>query len=108
MKYLAQCIKIAGEEICGPTGFMGGKSDVTLADIINQIIKFLYPIAALLLFFFLVWGGYSYLTSAGNPEKIKAAQAKITTAIIGFILLMTSYLIAKVVAAVFNLGGGVI
>lgn len=107
-KYLAQCIKVAGEEICGPSNFMGGKRDVSLGDIISQIIKFLYPMAALILFFFLVWGGYDYLTSAGNPEKIKAGQGKITSAIIGFILLMVSYLAARVIATIFNLGEGIL
>lgn len=107
-KYLAQCIKVAGEDICGPTSFMGGKSDVTLGDIIGQILKFLYPIAGLILFFFLFWGGFDYLTSAGNPEKIKAGQGKITTAVIGFILLMISYLAARLIAAIFNLGEGIL
>lgn len=108
MRYIAQCIKIAGQEVCGPANFMGGRSDVKLADIINLLIAFIYPLSGVILFFILVWGGYQYLTSAGNAEKVKAAQGKISSGLIGFVLLMVSYLIVRVIIRIFGLGEGII
>ena len=64
--------------------------------------------AALMLFFILVWGGYDFLMSHGAAEKVKSAQAKITAGIVGFVLLMLSFLIVKLISYIFNLGGGII
>jgi hypothetical protein len=106
--YLAQCVIIAGEKICGPiptpTG-AGGGGNITVADIINKLVAFIFPLSGILLFFFLVWGGYDFLLSAGNPEKLKSGQAKMTSAVIGFILLASSYLLVKLIALVFGLRG---
>jgi hypothetical protein len=51
----------------------------------------------------LIWGGYGYMTSAGDPEKIEGAKAKITTSIIGVVLLVLSLFLVRVVAFVFGL-----
>lgn len=103
-RYLAQCVKIAGQEICGPVEIDGG--EVTLATIINQLLyKLIFPIAGVLLFLYLVWGGYEFLLSGGNPERVKSGKAKITSAIVGFILLVFSYLIARLIALIFGLEG---
>jgi hypothetical protein len=49
-------------------------------------------------------GSFSYLTSAGNPEKTKKARATLTYAILGTILFACSFLIIKTVDVLF-LGG---
>lgn len=77
-----------------------------IADIINIVVKLLFPLAGILLFFFLVWGGYNFLVSGGDPEKVKAGKAKITSALIGFVLLVLSYFITSLIARIFGLGGG--
>lgn len=107
MKYLAQCVRIVGEEICGPLTASGGE-EIKLAYVINIILNFIFGISTLILFFIFVWGGYDFLTSQGNPEKIKSAQAKITSGIIGFILLVSSYLIARLIGKIFGLGSGIL
>jgi len=105
MKHLlAQQITINGHIITGPLD----PSIATLGDLVNKVIIFIYPLAAIVLFFVLVLGGYDYLTSRGAADKIKAAQAKITTGIIGFVLLLLSYLVVKIVTIIFGLGGGII
>ncbi len=58
----------------------------------------------LVLFIMLVVGAFSYLSSFGNPEKIKKAQGTIKFAIIGFALFMASFLILKIIDVLF-LGG---
>ncbi|MEK7070627.1 MAG: hypothetical protein AAB966_02365 [Patescibacteria group bacterium] len=101
MKYLAQTIKINGQSIQGPLDGID-----TISDIINNVLPFIISIAAIILFFVLVWGGYDYILSQGRPEKVKAGKAKITTGLIGFGLLILSFLMVRVIAVVFGLGGG--
>lgn len=58
----------------------------------------------LVLFIMIVIGAFNYLTSFGNPEKVKKAQGTIKMAVIGFILFLGSYLILNIIDILF-LGG---
>nr|MBP9690945.1 hypothetical protein [Candidatus Woesebacteria bacterium] len=60
----------------------------SLTDVVNVVTTFLYPFAGVILLLILIWGGYDYLSSGGDPEKVKSGQAKITAGVIGFVLLM--------------------
>ncbi len=71
--------------------------------IISMLLSFLYAIAAVILFFLFVWGGFDILTSQGNEEKVSSGGQKITSGIIGFILLLLAFFITRVVAFVFGL-----
>lgn len=101
--YFAQSFKIGGQQIQGPL-----KDINNLSDIVNIIVLFIYPLAGVLLFLYLVWGGYDFLLSRGNPEKIKAGQGKMTAAIVGFVLLIMSYLLVKLIANIFGLGSEIL
>lgn len=57
-----------------------------------------------LLFVMFVIGSFNYLTSLGNPEKIKKAQGTLKFAVVGFILFVSAYLILNVIDILF-LGG---
>lgn len=96
---LAQRVKIGEQEIYGP---LTGKVE-TIGDIVNRVMGFFVPFVGIILTFTFVWAGYDLLTSGGNPEKVKSAKAKLTTAIIGVIILVSSFLIAKLAAYIFNL-----
>jgi TRAP-type C4-dicarboxylate transport system permease small subunit len=102
-KLLSQNVNINGQQITGP--LVGIDS---LAGLINKVMNFLIPLAAIILLLVLILGGYDYMMSQGNPEKVKSAQAKLTTAIVGFILLLISYMLVRVIAFIFGLGGGII
>ena len=41
----------------------------------------------------LVWGGFEWLTSAGNDEKVKSGTQTMVWAVIGVILVFASYLL---------------
>ncbi|MCS7093485.1 MAG: hypothetical protein NZL96_03655 [Patescibacteria group bacterium] len=58
----------------------------------------------LVLFVMFVYGSFQYLTSFGNPERVKKAQAIFRYALIGLIVFISSYLILTVIDILF-LGG---
>lgn len=60
----------------------------------------------LVLFIMILVGGFSYLTSFGNPEKVKKAQGTLKYALFGFLLFVGSYLILRIVQVLFLQGGG--
>jgi hypothetical protein len=72
----------------------------SLAGFINQAINFIFPLAGLILFVMLVWGGFEMLTSAASKKGLDAGKQRITAAIIGFLLLFASYWIIQIVEAI--------
>ena len=100
---LAQKLDIYGQEIEGPLKGIGN-----IADVINVIIKLVYPSAGVLLLIYLIWGGFEYMSSGGEPEKVTNAQNKIKYAIIGVTLLAFSFLIVRIATYILGFGEGVI
>ncbi len=106
--YLAQKICIGGQCVTGALQTTGPAKINTLADLVNRVVTFLIPLASIILLFVFIWGGYDYMMSQGAPDKIKSAQAKFTTGIIGLVLLLLSYVLVKTIGSIFGLGGGII
>lgn len=100
---LSQSLNFGNQTIKGPLD----PSVDSLGKLITKILGFLMPMAGIVLLFVLISGGYDYMMSEGNPEKIKSAQGKITSGIIGFILLIVSFLVVRLIALIFGLGGGI-
>lgn len=97
---LAAGLKIGNEEISSPLD----KNFNSVGDVVTKVTTFLIPLGAVILLFVLIWGGYDFMMSQGNPEKVKGARTKITTGIIGFVLMVFAFIIARLLAYIFNLG----
>jgi len=52
---------------------------------------------------YLVWGGIEYLTSGGDKGRIDDAQKKITSSIIGIVILISSYAVTYFIQQVFKI-----
>jgi hypothetical protein len=70
------------------------------ATLISLIVNNLYVIAGIILFFFIIAGGLSILLNPGNADKAKQGSKTITTAIIGFVVLFSSYWIIRIIEAI--------
>jgi hypothetical protein len=66
-----------------------------VAEYIALIYKYAVGIGAILATVMILWGGIVYLTAGGAPEKIKSAKDYISNALIGLVLLYTSYLLLQ-------------
>lgn len=102
---LAQSLDIGGQPIKGPLEIQGVTGEITIADIISQIVKFLIPLAAIILVFVMIWGGYDFMMSQGSPDKLKTGKAKITAGLIGFVLLVLAYFITNLLAKILGFNG---
>lgn len=63
------------------------------AVLIGLIIKSILGIVGGLALVMMVWGGFQWLTSAGNPERVKKGSHTMIWAIIGLILVLGSYVL---------------
>jgi len=64
-----------------------------LPDYVKYLFNFAIIIAGAVAFGVIVWGGVRWLTSAGDPSKLKDAKDQIFAAFLGLIILLSSYLI---------------
>ncbi len=80
----------------------GGYKFDSLASVINVAMPLLFAIAGIILFLILVWGGFDFLTSMGDPKKAEGAKNKITSAIIGIVILFTAYWVVQLVDMFFG------
>ncbi len=83
-----------------------GEDDCTLCHfllLIKNIIVLVTEVAFAIAALFFIIGGISFLISSGSPEKIEKAKKTITSAVIGMVIVLTSYLI--VVSVIVALGG---
>ncbi|MFC1646962.1 hypothetical protein ACFL1A_01630 [Patescibacteria group bacterium] len=71
---------------------------VALGGLIGALIGFLFIVAFLIALFFLITGGISWVTSAGDKSKLEVARDKITNAIVGLIIVAGVWAIMTVIA----------
>lgn len=71
-----------------------------LGPVITNIIKLVIPVSGIILLGLLIYGGYTWMTSLGDAQKIKTAQGILVSAIIGIGIVTLSGLIVTVFAKV--------
>lgn len=62
-----------------------------LEELVSNVIRAAVPLAGVVLFGMLVFGGIQYLTSGGNPEGMQKAKGTLTYAIAGIALLVIAW-----------------
>jgi hypothetical protein len=75
----------------------------TPGGVISRALAFAFPIAGMILFLMIVWGGFEMVTGATNAKSMDAGKQRITAAVIGFILLFTSYWLMQIIGTIFGL-----
>lgn len=75
----------------------------TPGGIISRVLEFAFPIAGLILFIMLVIGGFGMVAGATDKKAIDAGRQRITSAIVGFILLFASFWIIRLIEMIFGL-----
>lgn len=74
--------------------------------VFGNIIFMSTGLIILALFIMFIIGAFQFLTSLGNPERIKKAQGTLKFALLGFILFMSAFLILKTIDVLFLGGAG--
>jgi hypothetical protein len=67
---------------------------------IRTIIKVIAGLAGLVATGFLVAGGFTYITSSGNPEQLDKAKRTITWSLIGLAIVIAAFVISNIVTTI--------
>ena len=89
-----------------PTQVGGGGSaylEGGLVNIVELFVVYAFIIAGFLAFFFIFYGGLSFILSGGNDEKIKQAVNTIRYSIIGLVIIILSFTFVSIIGRIFDL-----
>jgi glucose uptake protein GlcU len=64
-----------------------------LSGVFKNVVGYALGFAAIVLFILLLVGGFKFITSGGDPKAIEGAKKTLTSAIIGLVVILVSYLI---------------
>ena len=91
------------KDVEGMEEFADKFGEATIGDIFSVLLPYIYSLAGLILFIYLIIGGFEFLTSGGNKDKIQSAQSKLTNAVVGFVIIFLSYWLVKIIEIIFGL-----
>lgn len=83
---------------------VGTGSGLTILQLfITNFIAIVFIVGGVIFFFMLLTGGVEYITAGGDKEATQKASKRITHALIGLAILLSSYAILLLVGEVFGI-----
>jgi hypothetical protein len=93
-KAWAEDVNIGGESVTVDYPIITGWDEIE--DIFTEtenLIQFLIGFSAVVCVAMIIVGGYTMITSSGNPEKVEQGQKTLTGAVIGLVICFIAWLI---------------
>jgi hypothetical protein len=95
--------QIGGENGFGPWGNLGSQGlnegAAAFTRIISNAIGVMTIIAGVWFIFQFISGAYGYMSASGNPEKMTQATGKITSALIGLVVVVAAYALISLIGS---------
>ena len=100
-----------GRDLVYPTGnaiegSFTPEKECTFTDLVylvNRLIDFMFYMSTILAALCFIWAGFLLLTGGGNSSKVTQAKAIFTNVLIGYIIILTAWLIVGFVTQTFML-----
>src|SRR3989338_3623145 len=84
---------VAADDFAGAAGLGNADLPTMIASIIKTILGFLGIVAVIIILF----GGFKWMTSGGNDDKVTEARKLIISGIIGLVIVVSAFAIASFV-----------
>lgn len=78
-------------------------SDQSFGGFIGSVLTIVLTLAVLLLFLYLIWGAISWMSAGGDSSKVQQARDRMTQAVIGLIVLLSTVAIMQLLQSFFGL-----
>lgn len=66
-------------------------------ELVTKLLTWGISLGGGIAFLLMIWAGFQYITSTGNPEKIQEAQSILTSAIAGLLLIIFSVFLLRLI-----------
>lgn len=77
----------------GEAGPYNEATDTTMAEIIGQVIQAALSLLGIIFIILIIISGYQWMTAGGNEDQVNKAKKRMTSAIIGLVVTISSYAI---------------
>lgn len=104
MAFTASNDLFGGEEAAISTNI--GLTDSPIVVIIARLINILLGLLGIIALSLIVYAGFLWMTSAGDPQKIEKAKKMIAAAVIGLVIILSSYSLVRYFLGKFYGGPG--
>lgn len=96
--YIVALVVAIGAPIVLAHSAFAATADVSqVQDFIRNVIKVVAGLAGLVATGFFVAGGFTYITSSGNPEQLDKAKRTLTWSAIGLAIVIAAFVISNIV-----------
>lgn len=79
------------------------EAGLLLGKVLSTLISTLIIIAAVAFFFYFLIGAIKWIMSSGDKAQVEAARGQITNALIGFVIVLSLFAIAKLIETLFGI-----
>ena len=80
--------------------FTAETAGIDTENLISTVVGFLTIVAGISFILYFIIAGFSWITAGGDPEKVKKAQANITNALIGLIIVAIAYTVTAIIGSI--------
>ena len=87
------------------TEALGDKVPTNVGSLITDLLFYVFAAAAIALLIYLIIGGFQMMLSKGDPKAMQSAQAKITNAIIGFVIIVVAFFVVQLLGQLLGIQG---
>jgi len=86
---------IAASPAFAQTTTTGGVSQIQT--FIESVIQVMITLAGLISVGFFIWGGFGYITSSGNPEKLDQSKKTVIYSAVGLAIVLGAFVLSSIV-----------
>lgn len=76
---------------------------LSMRDFVRVGVSLVFIFAGIISFFYLLIGGVNWITAGGDKDAIEKARRRIIQSIIGLVIILSVYVVFKVIEYVFNI-----
>lgn len=89
-------------KVDSPPGFGTGQFKfVYLGDFVSAVLYVMFFLAGAFMFAWFTWGAFQYILAGGQKESLAKARARMTYAIIGFVIVILAFFLSEYVRYIF-------
>ncbi len=100
IKIVALVVAIGAPLLFAPSAFAAPTGDaVQVENFIRSVIQLIAGLAGLVATGFFVMGGFTYITSSGNPEQMDKAKRTLTWSAIGLAIVIAAFILSNIVTS---------
>lgn len=97
LKIVTLIMAIGMPFILSHPAFAAGGDVSQVQDFIRNVIKVIAGLAGLVATGFFVAGGFTYITSSGNPEQLDKAKRTLTWSALGLAIVIAAFVLVNIV-----------